>query len=96
MYVKYNVSPEVMMGHNAALEIADSIYPFARTQIFKTVHSTFEIAEGNFGMNIEDIWQGEVPTRLVVGFSTDLFHQESVHCEIPSIQWGLSFEPISL
>ena len=29
---------------------------------------TFNIAEGNFGMNIEDIWQGEVPTRLVVGF----------------------------
>ena len=60
---KVNVSPEVMMGHNAALEIADSIYPFARTDI-----RTFNIAEGNFGMNIEDIWQGEVPTRLVVGF----------------------------
>ena len=60
---KVNVSPEVMMGHNAALEIADSIYPFARTDIH-----TFNIAEGNFGMNIEDIWQGEVPTRLVVGF----------------------------
>ena len=60
---KVNVSPEVMMGHNAALEIADSIYPFARTDIH-----TFNIAEGNFGMNIEDIWQGEVSTRLVVGF----------------------------
>ena len=60
---KVNVSPEVMMEHNAALEIADSIYPFARTDI-----RTFNIAEGNFGMNIEDIWQGEVPTRLVVGF----------------------------
>ena len=60
---KVNVSPEVMMGHNAALEIADSIYPFARTDI-----RIFNIAEGNFGMNIEDIWQGEVPTRLVVGF----------------------------
>ena len=59
---KVNVSPEVMMGHNAALEVSDSIYPFARTDIH-----TFNIAEGNFGMNIEDIWQGEVPTRLVVG-----------------------------
>ena len=59
---KVNVSPEVMMGHNAALEVSDSIYPFARTDI-----RTFNIAEGNFGMNIEDIWQGEVPTRLVVG-----------------------------
>ena len=59
---KVNVSPEVMMGHNAALEVSDSIYPFARTDI-----RTFNIAEGNFGMNIEDIGQGEVPTRLVVG-----------------------------
>ena len=59
---KVNVSPEVMTGHAAALEIADSIYPFVRTDIH-----TLNIAEGNFGMNIEDIWQGEVPTRLVVG-----------------------------
>ena len=59
---KVNVSPEVMMGHDAALEISDCVYPFARTDI-----RTFNIAEGNFGMNIEDIWQGEVPTRLVVG-----------------------------
>ena len=58
---KVNVSPEVMMGHDAALEIADIIYPFARTDI-----QTFNIAEGNFGMNIEDIWQGEVPSKLVV------------------------------
>ena len=59
---KVNVSPEVMTGHDAALEISDCIYPFARTDI-----RTFNIAEGNFGMNIEDIWQGEVSSRLVVG-----------------------------
>ena len=47
---KVNISPEVMMGHDAALEIADSIYPFVRTDI-----RTFNIAEGNFGMNIKDI-----------------------------------------
>ena len=27
---KVSVSPEVMMGHNAALEISDCIYPFAK------------------------------------------------------------------
>ena len=52
-----------MMGHNAGLEVADSVYPFARTDI-----QTFNIAEGNFGINLEDMWQGKVPTRLVVGF----------------------------
>ena len=30
---KLSVSPEVMMGHNAGLEVADSVYPFARTDI---------------------------------------------------------------
>ena len=53
---KVSVSPEVMMGHNAGLEVADSVYPFSRTDI-----RTFNIAEGNFGINLEDMWQGEVP-----------------------------------
>ena len=26
---KVSVSPEVMMGHNAGLEVADSVYPFS-------------------------------------------------------------------
>ena len=60
---KVSVSPEVMMGHNAGLEVADSVYPFARTDIH-----TFNIPEGNFGINLEDMWQGEVPTHLVVAF----------------------------
>ena len=60
---KVSVSPEVMMGHNAGLEVADSVYPFPRTDI-----RTFNTAEGNFGINLEDMWQGEVPTHLVVGF----------------------------
>ena len=51
-----------MMGHNAGLEVADSVYPFSRTDI-----RTFTIAEGNFGINLEDMWQGEVPSHLVVG-----------------------------
>ena len=59
---KVSVSPEVMMGHNAGLEVADSVYPFSRTDI-----RTLNIAEGNFGINLEDMWQGEVPSRLVVG-----------------------------
>ena len=27
----------------------------------------FNTAEGNFGINLEDMWQGEVPSHLVVG-----------------------------
>ena len=59
---KVAVSQEVMMGHNVGLEISDAVYPFTRTDI-----RTFNISEGHFGTSLEDIWQGEVPTRLVVG-----------------------------
>ena len=59
---KVKVSPEVMMGHNAGLEIADAVYPFQRTDI-----RTFNISDNLYATNLEDIWQGEVPTRLVVG-----------------------------
>ena len=59
---KVKVSPEVMMGHNAGLEISDSVYPFQRTDI-----RTFNVSDNLYATNLEDIWQGEVPTRLVVG-----------------------------
>ena len=59
---KVKVSPEVMMGHNAGLEIADAVYPFQRTDI-----RTFNVSDNLYATNLEDIWQGEVPTRLVVG-----------------------------
>ena len=58
---KVKVSPEVMMGHNAGLEISDSVYPFQRTDIH-----TFNVSDNLYATNLEDIWQGEVPTRLVV------------------------------
>ena len=54
---KVKVSPEVMMGHNAGLEISDSVYPFQRTDI-----RTFNVSDNLYATNLEDIWQGEVPT----------------------------------
>ena len=50
-----------MIGHNAGLEVADSVYPFSRTDF-----QTFNITEGNLGINLEGMWQGEVPSHLVV------------------------------
>ena len=59
---KVAVSPEVMWGHNAALAITDAKYPFQRTDI-----RSFSIPVGSYGQSLQDIWQGEVPSRLVVG-----------------------------
>ena len=59
---KVAVFPLAMMGHYAALEISKSQYPFQRTDI-----RTFNIAENSYGTTLEDIWQGEVPSCLVIG-----------------------------
>ena len=59
---KVHVSPEVMVGHNSGLELSDALYPFQRTDI-----RTYNIAANMYGNTIEDIWQGEVPSRLVIG-----------------------------
>ena len=93
---KVAVSPEVMMGHNAGLEISDAIYPFTRTDI-----RTFNISEGNFGTSLEDIWQGEVPTRLVVGMvnseavngSYNLNPYHFQHFDISNIGFFVNGEP---
>ena len=93
---KVSVSPEVMMGHNAGLEITDAVYPFTRTDI-----RTFNVPEGNFGTSIEDIWQGEVPTRLVVGmvnseavnesFNLNPYHFQ--HFDVSNIGFFVNGEP---
>ena len=93
---KVKVSPEVMMGHNAGLEIADSVYPFQRTDI-----CTFNVSDNLYVTNLEDIWQGEVPTRLVVGMvksqayngdmSLNPFHFQ--HFDLSSIGFYVDGEP---
>ena len=93
---KVKVSPEVMMGHNGGLEIADSVYPFQRTDI-----RTFNVSDNLYATNLEDIWQGEVPTCLVVGMvksqayngdmSLNPFHFE--HFNVSSIGFYVDAEP---
>ena len=59
---KVEVSPVVMLGHDAGLEITSTKYPMQRTDI-----RTFNVAQNSYGTVLEDIWQGEVPSRLIVG-----------------------------
>ena len=93
---KVKVSPEIMIGHNAALEISDAMYPFQRTDI-----RTYNLSGNLYGTTIEDIWQGEVPTRLVVGmvksqsysgdFTTNPYLFD--HFDISSIGFYVNGEP---
>ena len=55
--------PEVMIGHQSAMDITPAKYPFQRTDI-----RTYNIPMHSYGDTLEDIWQGEVPSKLIVGF----------------------------
>ena len=59
-----------MMGHNAGLEISEGKYPFQRTDI-----QTFNIADNSYGTTIEDIWQGEVPSQLIISMVKSVLQQ---------------------
>lgn len=93
---KVAVSPLVMMGHAAGLQITDGKYPFQRTDI-----RTFNIAQNSYGDTLQDIWQGKVPSRLIVGmvkssaysgdFSLNPFHFE--HFDVRSIGFYVNGEP---
>ena len=58
---KVAVNPLVMMGHAAGLEITEGKYPMQRTDI-----RTFNISENSYGTTLEDIWQEEVPSHLII------------------------------
>ena len=63
LYVcKVNVAPDIFLGHHKALEYSPALYPFQRTEI-----RTFNLSRGSYSTTLEDIWQGEVPNRLIVG-----------------------------
>ena len=93
---KVLVTPGVMMGHNAALEVAESKYPFQRTDIH-----TFNIPQHSYGETLQDIWQGEVPSRLVIGmvkssgyagdFSINPYNFE--HFDVSSVGFYVNGEP---
>lgn len=63
LYVcKVNVDPDVMLGHAIGLEQGPALYPFQRTDV-----RTFNVSKGSYETTLEDVWQGECPTRLIVG-----------------------------
>ena len=93
---KVQVSPEVTLAHNAALEFSDALYPIQRTDI-----KTYNVPSNLFATNIENIWQGEVPSKLVVGmvsseaYSGTMFSNPYLfdHFDISSIGFYVNGEP---
>ena len=59
------VSPEIVIAHAETLQYGAAKYLYQRTDM-----KSFAIAKGQYSCCVEDIYQGEVPNRVVVGFVT--------------------------
>ena len=59
---KVAVSPEVRLGHAAGLELAPARYPFNKVEI-----RPLSIDKGNSIANFNNIFEGNVPTKMIVG-----------------------------
>jgi hypothetical protein len=56
------VNPQIMLAHEKALSHSPAIYPFLRSDI-----KTFTMAEGIRSYRIDNLFNGDIPIRLVVG-----------------------------
>jgi len=56
------VSPAILVGHAAGLEHSPVMYPFYQSSL-----KTFEISEGAYSHTVNDIFQGDVPSDVIVG-----------------------------
>ena len=56
------VNPGVLLGHAEALKKGPALYPYS-----KSVVKTYAIASGQYSFTQDDVFQGQVPRRLIVG-----------------------------
>ena len=56
------VSPGILVGHAAGLEHSPAVYPFFQSKL-----KTFDIAEGLYSYTVDDIFQGDVPSDIIIG-----------------------------
>ena len=56
------VSPSLMLAHAEVLKSTPAIYPYQKSDI-----RTYTMSKGSFNFAIDDLYQGEVPNRVLVG-----------------------------
>ena len=63
------IYPDILKSHARALKDIPAIYPFNRTDV-----KTFAVPKGQYNVNLDDIFQGKIPNRLVLGMvSSDAY-----------------------
>lgn len=60
---KVTLAPSILLAHSQLLDTTPAKYPYECTEI-----KTYTIAKGNFSFKAENLFQGAVPSRLVVFF----------------------------
>ena len=53
---------DILKSHASALKDKPAIYPFNRTDV-----KTFAVPKGQYNVNLDNIFQGKIPNRLVLG-----------------------------
>lgn len=56
------VNPDFILGHQEALKHSPALYPFTRSEI-----KTYNAAKGIKNFRIDNVFNGDIPNRLVVG-----------------------------
>ena len=57
-----DVSPEIKSAHANTIKRGPALYYYDRTDV-----KAYAIAKGQYGITVEDMYQGDVPKRLIVG-----------------------------
>jgi hypothetical protein len=56
------VSPAIVVGHAAALKEYPALYPISQSDI-----KTFSISQGLYDFTVDNIFQGDVPSNVIIG-----------------------------
>ena len=59
---KITLTPTLSLAHANMLAESPAIYPYERTDI-----KTFNITKGSLNFRADDVYQGAIPSRLIIG-----------------------------
>lgn len=71
---KITLTPSLSLAHANMLSESPAMYPFERTDI-----KTFNIATGSFSFRADDVYQGSIPSRLILGMVNAEAYNGSYH-----------------
>ena len=56
------IHADILKSHACALEDTPALYPLLKTEV-----KTFAVGKGQYNLNLDDIFQGKIPNRLILG-----------------------------